>query len=86
MESEQGLKIYQFTLGGTHEKLGTVSLQNGKLNCSSTRVLTIIEYLRESHFSSKATDADIYNELPFILRGLTYCKGIEASDELGVRD
>ena len=81
MESEQGLDIFQMTPGGIHERLGAVTLRDEKLNYSSARVQAIVESLRDSHFSLKATDTEIYNELPFIFRGLTYCQGTEASNE-----
>jgi hypothetical protein len=81
MESEESLTIFQMTLGGLHQRLGTITLRDEKLNYSSARVQRVIESLRSTHFSSKTTDAEIYDELPLILRGLTYCRGIEASSE-----
>jgi hypothetical protein len=51
MESEQGLDIFQFTSAGIHERLGTVTLRDEKLNYSSARVQAIVESLRDSHFS-----------------------------------
>jgi|GEM_PF-5877382 len=81
MESEESLTIFQMTLGGLHQRLGTITLRDEKLNYSSARVQRVIESLRSTHFSSKTTDAEIYDKLPLILRGLTYCRGIEASSE-----
>jgi hypothetical protein len=81
MASEQCLDIFQFTLAGIHERLGTVTLRDEKLNYSSARVQAIVESLRDSHFSLKATDTEIYDELPFIFRGFTYCQRTEASNE-----
>ena len=81
MELEESLTIFQMTLGGLHQRLGTITLRDEKLNYSSARVQRVIESLRSTHFSSKTTDAEIYDELPLILRGLTYCRGIEASSE-----
>lgn len=81
MESEEGLTIFQMTPGGIHERLGAVTFRNEKMNYSSARVQTVIESLRSTHFSSKTTDAEIFDELPLIFRGLTYCRGIEANSE-----
>ncbi len=81
MESEESLTIFQMTLGGLHQRLGTITLRDEKLNYSSARVQAIVESLRGSHFSLKATDTEIYDDLPFIFRGFTYCQGTEVSNE-----